>query len=63
MTQPPDRVSTFLRDNAQPQTNLCLRVTTNLLIVSGFVYLLSRVLTDQEYWSKAPYPLEYFILI
>ena len=63
MTQPPDRVSIFLKDNARPQTNLCFRVTTNFLIVAGFVYLLSQILSDHDYWSKAPYPLEYFILI
>ena len=35
----------------------------DLALISGFVYLLFRVLSDETYWREAPYPFHIFILL
>ena len=62
MTQPPDRANIFLKNNARPSNNICLGIAANLAIVGGFTYLLACIIRDEDYWSNAPYPLQYFIM-
>ena len=35
----------------------------DLLLVTGLIYLLARVINDEKYWHDAPYPIHVVILL
>ena len=61
-----DRANQFLQKNSFKQDSLarvCCLFTLDLLLVGGWVYLLIRVVKDEDYWHEAPYPFYIFILL
>jgi hypothetical protein len=60
-----DRASRFLKDHSLKKNSVCRRfflLLVDLALVSGLCYLLWRIVKDQVYWTKAPYPLHIFIV-
>lgn len=55
----------FLQQNALPKDSLCRKCFVCLVDISisvALVLAIMRIVDDQEYWQRAPYPLHVFIL-
>lgn len=61
-----NKANRFFQKNSLKQDSiarLCCLCFLDLLLVGGWVYLLARVVKDEDYWKNAPYPFYIFILL
>jgi hypothetical protein len=61
-----DRASKFLKDNSLKEHSILRKfcmASLDILLVGGMIYLLARVVDDQEYWHEARYPMHAVILL
>lgn len=50
-----DRASKFLKDNSLKEHSLirkCCMASIDLLLLTGMIYLLARVISDEQYWHE-----------